>query len=495
MRAETLANPVPVLNCRSRHLTQDRIDIAMATKTTLNAKNLEALGSQRLAELLIEISTGSAANKRRLRMELAGSHSSGEVAREVRKRLGSIARARTFISWRRVKSTKADLETQRKTIVETVAPDDPGEGFELIWQFLALGEPIFDRTDDASGALLASFHQACSDAGIIASGSGIDPDILADRVLAAVQNNGHGQFDPFIPAMAPALGTQGLDRLKSLLVQWLNEPDESARESIGTTSPRHDRHDETTVRIALQAIADATGDVDAYIGEQPEKTRRIPAIAAEIARRLLSAGRAEEALQALDGAEITGSPDREIEWQLARAETLETLGRTEEAQADRWRWFEQSLSDIHLRAFLKRLPDFDDMDAEERAFAYAQTSPDVHQALAFFLRWPALTQAARLVTTRTAELNGDLYELMTSAAEMLAPHHPLAATLILRSMIDFSLDHGKASRYKHAARHLGTAQAFAPHILDPGTLISHAAYVAALKRLHANKRGFWNHVT
>lgn len=78
---------------------------------------------------------------------------------------------------------------------------------------------------------------------------------------------------------------------------------------------------------------------------------------------------------------------------------------------------------------------------------------------------------------------------------MLAPHHPLAATLILRSMIDFSLDHGKASRYKHAARHLGTAQALAPHILDPGTLISHAAYVAALKRLHANKRGFWNHVT
>ena len=45
----------------------------MATKTTLNAKNLEALGTRRLAELLIEISTGSAAHKRRLRLELAGS--------------------------------------------------------------------------------------------------------------------------------------------------------------------------------------------------------------------------------------------------------------------------------------------------------------------------------------------------------------------------------------------------------------------------------------
>ncbi len=38
----------------------------MASKSTLNAKNLETLGAARLAELLIEISTGSAVAKRRL---------------------------------------------------------------------------------------------------------------------------------------------------------------------------------------------------------------------------------------------------------------------------------------------------------------------------------------------------------------------------------------------------------------------------------------------
>ncbi|MBB3135113.1 hypothetical protein FHS26_002854 [Rhizobium pisi] len=104
----------------------------MAAKTTLNAKNLESLGAPRLAELLIEISMGSAARKRRLRMELAGNHGSVEIAREVRKRLASIARARTLIDWRKVKALKNDLETQRKTIAETVAADDPEEAFELI---------------------------------------------------------------------------------------------------------------------------------------------------------------------------------------------------------------------------------------------------------------------------------------------------------------------------------------------------------------------------
>jgi hypothetical protein len=37
----------------------------------LNAKDLEALGAERLAELLVELSTGNAGVKRRIRLELA----------------------------------------------------------------------------------------------------------------------------------------------------------------------------------------------------------------------------------------------------------------------------------------------------------------------------------------------------------------------------------------------------------------------------------------
>jgi hypothetical protein len=59
-------------------------DHGMSSKKTLNAKNLEALGAARLAELLIEISSGNAAAKRRLRLELAGALSPPVVARDVR---------------------------------------------------------------------------------------------------------------------------------------------------------------------------------------------------------------------------------------------------------------------------------------------------------------------------------------------------------------------------------------------------------------------------
>jgi hypothetical protein len=475
----------------------------MAAKTTLNAKNLETLGAPRLAELLIEISIGSAANKRRLRMELAGNHSSAEIAREVRKRFASIARSRTVINWRKVKAVAADLETQRKTIVDVVAPDDPKEALELAWQLLALADTIFQRSANESSSIIESFHRACMDAGVIAKSAGVEKDALADKICAAVQNNDYGQYDPLIAAMAPALGKDGLERLKGLFVQWSKEPEDkvvqSDRQVLGWSSqgPIYDDQvygnpRELTVRIALQDIADAQGDVDAYIAQQPEKTRKAPLVATDIARRLVSAGRTAEALETLDAIDSRSCVDAPIEWQLARVEVLEALGRADEAQADRWRWFEQSLNDVHLRASIRRLPDFDDMEAEEKAFAFAQAFPEVHRALAFFLHWPAMAEAAKLVQKRRAELDGDLYELMTPAAEALAEKHPLAATIVLRSMIDFTIEKARASRYKHAARHLVRCASLAPHVEDFAGVGSHDAYVAGLKSRHGKKYGFWS---
>ncbi len=73
-----------------------------------------------------------------------------------------------------------------------------------------------------------------------------------------------------------------------------------------------------------------------------------------------------------------------------------------------------------------------------------------------------MAEAAKLVLRRKAELDGDLYELMTPAAEALSEKHPLAATIVLRSMIDFTLENARSSRYKHAARHLVKCASLAP---------------------------------
>jgi hypothetical protein len=140
----------------------------MAAKTTLNAKNLETLGPERLAELLIEISSGNPAAKRRLRLELAGAHSPGELGKEIRKRLTVIARSRSFVDWQSIRSLVDDLDAQRRAIVETVARADPEQALDLLWRFMALAPLVFERCDDSSGRVIGVFREARSDIGDVA---------------------------------------------------------------------------------------------------------------------------------------------------------------------------------------------------------------------------------------------------------------------------------------------------------------------------------------
>ena len=478
----------------------------MASKKTLNAKNLEALGAQLLAELLIEISTGDAAAKRRLRLELANAQSPAEVGSEVRKQLATIGRSHSFVDWHKRKELVDDLEAQRRAIVEKVAKHDASEALELMWRFMALASSIFERCDDSSGTVIGFFHSACEDLGEIATAANADPVNLADRAFQALNENDYGQFDYLISVLTPALGQEGLEQLKQRMIALSKEAVQKSsgedRQVIGWGSGGSIYADEiaessrvSTVRLALKEIADAQGDVDAFIDQYDEQTRRVPKIAAQIARRLLAVGRAEQAWQTIEATEHRRSGWPEFEWEDARISVFEALGRADNAQAARWSCFERSLSADHLRAYLKRLPDFDDVIVEERALDHAQGYRSLLQALSFLVSWPALDRAADLVVNRAGELDGDHYEILTPAAQALAGKHPLAATLVLRAMISFSLTKGRSSRYRHAARHLMECESLDSAIQDFGAFETHEAYTDRLRGEHGRKSSFWSLIT
>ncbi len=478
----------------------------MASKKTLNAKNLEALGAQLLAELLIEISTGDAAAKRRLRLELANAQSPAEVGSEVRKQLATIGQSHSFVDWHKRKELVDDLEAQRRAIVEKVAKHDASEALELMWRFMALASSIFERCDDSSGTVIGFFHSACEDLGEIATAANADPVNLADRAFQALNENDYGQFDYLISVLTPALGQEGLEHLKKRMIALSKEAVQKSsgedRQVIGWGSGGSIYADEiaessrvSTVRLALKEIADAQGDVDAFIDQYDEQTRRVPKIAAQIARRLLAVGRAEQAWQTIEATEHRRSGWPEFEWEDARISVFEALGRADNAQAARWSCFERSLSADHLRAYLKRLPDFDDVIVEERALDHAQGYRSLLQALSFLVSWPALDRAADLVVNRAGVLNGDHYEILTPAAQALAGKHPLAATLVLRAMISFSLTKGRSSRYRHAARHLMECESLDSAIQDFGAFETHEAYTDRLRGEHGRKSSFWSLIT
>mgnify|MGYP001790851379 CR=1 FL=1 len=472
------------------------------SKKTLNKANLAALGADRLADLLMEVSQGSADIKRRLRLELSHNLGAAELAHEVRKRLASLRKSKSFISWRKRKALIKDLETQVSMIVDKIAPDDPGEAFELLWQFIDLAPALYERVDDRRCDVGTVFREAILNFAVITPRMETDVEALADRVWGAISDNGYGEWDGLIELMAPSLGEAGLAQLQSHVERFAAAaPVETAqeheaiaflRELPGGTDYKA-MQKQRFVQQCLQDIARERGDTDAFIAQYTPDDLHNKAIAAQVAMLLLNDGRAEDALTLLRAAE-EGRVFGHEAWDDAYIAALLALGREAEAQAHRWHCFEKRLSVDHLRAFLKDLPDFEDVEAEDRARAYALRYPNVLVALHFCLAWPDLLTASELVLSRAEEIDGDHYELLTPAADALRERYPLAATLLWRSMIDFALSEGRASRYPYVAEHLKDCAAVAGQIHSFESYGSHDDYLEALKNSHERKSSFWSEV-
>ena len=92
----------------------------------LNKKNLEALGAEVLAELLMETIKGDAARQRRVRMALSSEQSPKEAAADIRKRIAQIRRAKSWISARAQRTLAKELMGLIDVILTRVSSEDAG---------------------------------------------------------------------------------------------------------------------------------------------------------------------------------------------------------------------------------------------------------------------------------------------------------------------------------------------------------------------------------
>jgi hypothetical protein len=132
-----------------------RGSLPVPRSSALNTQTLIALGPECLAELLLELAGSDPAIKRRIRLAVANATSPYEAAAQVRQRLATIARSRSF---------------------------------------LELGNNVLGRCDDSSGLLGDVFRQAMGQLG---------------RITEAAQP------DPATPTPAPERRTAAVDRSAS----------------------------------------------------------------------------------------------------------------------------------------------------------------------------------------------------------------------------------------------------------------------------------------
>src|SRR5689334_5557728 len=232
----------------------------MASKKTVTLHNLEALGGERLAEIVVDLAEADAEVKRRLRLELAAQTGGDSIAAEIGKRIAALRKARSFVDWQKRREFVTDLDLQRRMIVDRVARTHADLALDLMWRFMDLAEPVINRVDDSNGSVGDVFQSACEDLGAIAVKARLDPVGLADRIFTALSANGYGVFDGLVAAMVPALGDAGTAHLKNRLARALADRLQKA----GGRDRRVG-----AARSALQDIADAQADIDAYIALIP----------------------------------------------------------------------------------------------------------------------------------------------------------------------------------------------------------------------------------
>ncbi|MBV9510512.1 MAG: hypothetical protein JO303_09565 [Caulobacteraceae bacterium] len=372
-----------------------------------------ALGAERLAEILAEVADTRVDLKRRLRMELAAQEGPGPLAVEIDKRLTAFETSRGQITWRARPAFIRDLDALRDLIVTRLAPLDTSAAIERLWRFMDTATQAARRYRDRNGEMEDVYAHVAADLG--------------------------GLLDRAAPGPAAAALVESLTRNVSGWKAWLPSLLAHAPRAIAEDGLRFmaERRGAVPGWITLiRALADAAGDLEAFRATYSADALKSPPIAVELARRYLVADQVEAAGAILRAAAPTvGSrgktPAPDFDWESLWIDYLERAGREEEAQAVRWASFERTLSPDRAHAFVGRLGDFDDVEAEGQAFAVAAKAKDVEAGLGFLMGWPALPEASRMIEARREEI-----QLAPETAELWAAklrrRYPQAAHTLLR---------------------------------------------------------------
>ncbi|WP_171177839.1 DUF6880 family protein [Ruegeria sp. HKCCD8929] len=469
----------------------------MARKPALSVDKLKDLGTAKLAQLVLDEAERNAGFRRQVKAALAGKSGPEAVAKLIDRRLSGLERAKSFVDWDKARAFRDDLRNLIDTITAELGPGAPALAIDRLLRFIATHERVFERVDDSSGSIQDVYYLAIAATGDLSKKlTGPEADLLPEKVMAMLGESSHGYLLDITEAIAPHLPKDTLIRWDADLAEAIEE--RHAKE----TDQASDRWFYSMISQwaeMRQTIASARGDVDLLIEFEAKKRPHMQDTLG-IAERLLDAGRVAEALdwvrkpgqRTIDGYDNEITPTRVS----LEAKILEALDDKPAAAALQWRCFEATLSVDILREYLKGLPDFEDLEAEDRAHKLALKHGNPETALQFFIDWPRQDLAAELIVIHRHRWDGRDWHILPKVARLLEHEYPSAATIIYRALLDDILDRALSKAYSHGAKYLKQLDLLARDADKslPSRMADHATYLAGLKKAHPRKTGFWGRV-
>jgi len=139
-------------------------------RTRITPETLEAMGAPALASLLVDHAKVDPVLRRKLKLLLASREGPDKLVAEIEKRIRTIGRSKSHITWERTKDIVQELDHLRETIAGQLASQDPTAAVELMWDFISIADEVLARTGDNYGTLEEIFGQAMVDLGRLCAG-------------------------------------------------------------------------------------------------------------------------------------------------------------------------------------------------------------------------------------------------------------------------------------------------------------------------------------
>ena len=103
----------------------------MARKPLLNPDVLEALGAEKLSQLVLDEAGRNAPSRKIVNAALAAAKGPEAVARQIDRRLLALEKAKAFIDWQKERTFRQDLDATVRTNVGELGSASPALGLDL----------------------------------------------------------------------------------------------------------------------------------------------------------------------------------------------------------------------------------------------------------------------------------------------------------------------------------------------------------------------------
>lgn len=463
---------------------------------------IRGLPAERLAELLLELAEEHEAVAKRLkRLQLANDPK--KLAAGFRTTLAGWKRGRSFIDYQAAREFTRGLRDWLAQIERELLPLDPPAVLELAQGLIESDAQLMNRVDDSDGLIGDAMRGACRLWLHAAAACESPASEWPDRLDALAADDDYGVREALYAeahllldeSALRALAARHQARLEQLVGQ--GRPQGAATESparMGKTA-REDIDARIAFNMRVYPTMGTLSNLAAALRDPRVKAAALLTLSPQpnsvqledLVRACLDWGHPEQAFEWLDRMRESESSGR------LRSEALAALGRTGEAAAIHRAVFDKTLHRWDLQQWLALLPEAERDAARGHARKLALEHRDPLRAAQLLVEIGEHELAEDRLATRAAELDGDNYHELAPLAETLdKAQYARGATALYRALLDAILAKARSTAYRIGQRYLNRLAAMADSGAELAPLAPHAEYVAALRKQHARKVGFWS---